>query len=44
MPFSLGLGTYTLSVDLLSADPTTVGGFRFKDVQLEVGDTMHAYK
>lgn len=44
MPFNLGLGTYTLSVDLLSADPTTVGGFRFKDVQLEVGDTAHAYK
>ena len=44
MPFNLGLGTYTLSVDLLSADPTTVSGFRFKDVQLEVGDTAHAYE
>ena len=44
VPFDYGLGTYTFSVDLLSADPTTIGGFSFKDIQLELGDTATSYE
>ena len=44
VPFDYGLGTYTFSVDLLSADPTTIGGFSFKDIQIELGDTATSYE
>ncbi len=36
-------GTYTLSFDVLSANPTIVGGIQLQNIKLERGDTATAY-
>jgi len=36
--------TYTMSFDVLSADPTTVGGIQLKDIQIERGSTATTYQ
>ncbi len=36
-------GKYTLSFDVLSNDPTTVGGLQLKNIKLERGDTATEY-
>jgi len=36
-------GTYTVSFDVLSADPTTVGGVQIQNIQLERGSTATEY-
>lgn len=41
-PFT-GTGTFTLSMDVIGADPTTVGGLSFKEVQIESGSTATSY-
>ena len=43
-PWTFGLHQYTISLDVLSADPTTVGGVQLTNIQLEPGDTAHAYE
>ena len=42
-PFS-GSGSYVLSADFVSVDPTTVGGLVIKNIQLELGTTATAYE
>lgn len=37
-------GTFTISIDVTSADPTTIGGVSFKDVQIELGSTATTYE
>lgn len=44
VPFPYGLGTYTASCDVLSADPTTVGGLQITNIQIERGTTVTAYE
>lgn len=44
VPWPYGLGTYTISFTTLSADPTTIGGYQIKDIQIEVGDTATEYE
>lgn len=36
-------GTFCVSVEVTSADPTVIGGVSFKDVMIESGSTMTAY-
>lgn len=43
-PVPLGMRQYTISCNLISNDPTTVGGVQFSDLQLEVGDTATEYE
>ena len=44
VPFPYGLGTYTVSCDVLSADPTTVGGLQITNIQIERGTAATAYE
>lgn len=37
-------GEFTISIDFLSTDPSTVGGISFKDVMIELGDTATDYE
>ena len=43
-PVPLGLRQYTISLDLIANDPTTVGGVQLTNIQLEVGDTATEYE
>lgn len=43
-PRRLGFGTFTISCDVLANDPTTIGGVQLTNIQLEVGDTAHAFE
>lgn len=43
-PLPLGLRQYTISCDVLSNDPTTIGGAQITNIQLEVGDTTTTYE
>ena len=43
-PISLQPGTYTFSVMVEKADPTTVGGIVLTDLQLELGSTATSYE
>lgn len=43
-PLTLGLRTYTISCNVLSNDPTTIGGVQIENIQLEVGDTATTYE
>ena len=43
-PWTFGLHQYTISLDVLSADPTTIGGVQLTNIQLEPGDTAHAFE
>ena len=42
-PFDLPLGTYTISFDVLSSDPTTEGGVKFKNLALCAGSSPCEY-
>ena len=43
-PWRFGLHQFTLSLDVLSNDPTTIGGIQLTNIQLEPGDTSHSYE
>ena len=43
-PLPLGMREYTVSVDVLANDPTTIGGVQFSNIQLEAGNTAHTYE
>ena len=43
-PFGLPVGTYVISVDVLANDPTTIGGVKLMNIQIEQGDTASAYE
>lgn len=43
IPWFYPPGTYTISFDVVANDPTTVGGFIIKDIQIEAG-TATAYE
>jgi len=43
-PWTFGLHQFTISLDVLANDPTTVGGVQLTNIQLEPGDTSHAYE
>ena len=44
MPFTSEIGEYTLSFNLESNDPTTIGGLIISDIQLESGNTATTYE
>lgn len=41
---NLPAGTYTISMDIVKDNPSIVGGFEFKNIQIEEGDTATPYK
>lgn len=43
-PFAVPTGTYTISCECMGNNPSVVGGWSFKNLQIEVGSTATAYE
>ena len=41
---NLPAGTYTISIDIVKDNPSIVGGFEFKNIQIEEGTTATSYE